>query len=71
MLTWPFRPEEERIMAFVLPDARQLSDDMPEALRVRAVRGCELGFTEADSTPIAPRTWAFQPRCGPGGRCSS
>jgi transposase len=35
-------------MAIKLPDARQLSDEVLEALRWRAVRGCELGFTEAD-----------------------
>jgi transposase len=35
-------------MALLLPDARELSDDVLEALRLRAVRGCELGFTEAD-----------------------
>ncbi len=35
-------------MALSLPDARQLSDDVLEALRLRAVRGCELGFTQAD-----------------------
>lgn len=35
-------------MAVVLPDARELSDEVLEALRVRALRGCELGFTEAD-----------------------
>jgi transposase len=45
---FPFHPAEELIMAIVLPDARELSDDVLEALRVRAVRGCELGFTEAD-----------------------
>src|SRR5687768_7664320 len=39
---------EERIMAVALPDARELSDDVLEALRLRALRGCELGFTEAD-----------------------
>src|SRR5215218_1888073 len=43
-----FRLEEEIIMAVLLPDARELSDDVLSALRVRAVRGCELGFTEAD-----------------------
>jgi len=48
MLTHPFRPGEEIIMAVLLPDARELSDDVLNALRVRAVRGCELGFTEAD-----------------------
>jgi transposase len=35
-------------MAIPLPDARQLSDEVLEALRLRALRGCELGFTEAD-----------------------
>src|SRR3954452_25218036 len=35
-------------MALSLPDARQLSDEVLEALRLRALRGCELGFTEAD-----------------------
>jgi len=35
-------------MAISLPDARQLSDEVLEALRLRAWRGCELGFTEAD-----------------------
>ena len=35
-------------MAISLPDARMLSDDVLQALRLRALRGCELGFTEAD-----------------------
>src|SRR5258708_16868908 len=35
-------------MAISLPDARLLSDDVLQALRLRALRGCELGFTEAD-----------------------
>jgi transposase len=35
-------------MAISLPDSRQLSDEVLEALRLRALRGCELGFTEAD-----------------------
>lgn len=35
-------------MAISLPDARQLSDDLLEALRLRALRGRERGFTEAD-----------------------
>src|SRR3954452_10579522 len=35
-------------MAISLPDARVLSDDILQALRLRALRGCELGFTEAD-----------------------
>jgi transposase len=48
MVTVPFRPREEGIMALSLPDARELSDEVLEALRLRAVRGCERGFTEAD-----------------------
>lgn len=35
-------------MSLSLPDARQLSDEVLEALRLRALRGCELGFTESD-----------------------
>ena len=35
-------------MSISLPDARELSDEILQALRLRAVRGCELGFTEAD-----------------------
>jgi transposase len=35
-------------MAITLPDARHLSDETLEALRLRAPRGRELGFTEAD-----------------------
>jgi transposase len=35
-------------MAISLPDARQLSDEVLEALRLRALHGCELGFTEVD-----------------------
>src|SRR5215216_7771739 len=35
-------------MAITLPDARQLSDEVLEALRLRALRGCDLGFSESD-----------------------
>src|SRR5437016_2325584 len=35
-------------MAVSLPDARQLSDEVLEALRLRALRGCELNFTESE-----------------------
>lgn len=35
-------------MAINLPDARGLSDEVLEALRLRALRGRELGFIEAD-----------------------
>src|SRR4051794_19842421 len=39
-------------MALSLPDARRLSDEVLEALRLRALRGCELGFTEADAADL-------------------
>ena len=35
-------------MVISLPDARELSDEVLEALRLRAVRGCQLGFTETE-----------------------
>ena len=35
-------------MAITLPDARQLSDEVLEALRLRALRACELGSCESD-----------------------
>jgi transposase len=35
-------------MGVSLPDARTLSDEVLEALRLRALRGCARGFTEAD-----------------------
>jgi transposase len=35
-------------MAVPLPDARELSDDVLEALRLRALRGCEQGYTEVE-----------------------
>jgi transposase len=35
-------------MGIKLPDARQLSDEVLEALRLRALRACELGFSESD-----------------------
>jgi transposase len=46
-------------MAILLPDARQLSDEVLEALRVRALRGRELGLTEeqlADILGVARET---------------
>jgi len=39
-------------MAIALPDARKLSDEVLDALRLRALRGCELGLTEADVAAI-------------------
>ncbi len=35
-------------MAISLPDARELSHEVLEALRLRAVHGCQLGFTETE-----------------------
>jgi transposase len=35
-------------MAIILPDARELSDEVLEALRLRVLRGCELGFNETE-----------------------
>ncbi len=64
MLTNPviaFRyPErEDGVMPLPLPDARQLSDEVLEALRLRALRGRERGFTEdqlADLLGVARKT---------------
>jgi transposase len=52
MMTLYFRPLEKRLMAISLPDARELSGDILEALRLRALRGCELGFTETEMADI-------------------
>jgi transposase len=35
-------------MAVSLPDARHLSDEVLQALRLRALRGCEMGYTEVE-----------------------
>lgn len=46
-------------MVISLPDARQLSDEVLHALRLRALRGCQLGFSEselADLLGVAPET---------------
>jgi transposase len=46
-------------MAIPLPDARELSDEVLEALRLRAVRACQLGLTEvhvADILGVARET---------------
>ena len=51
-ITRLFRSREANIMATSLPDAQELSDDVLEALRLRAVRGCQLGFTEAELADI-------------------
>jgi len=39
-------------MAIPLPDARELSDEVLEALRLRALRGCQMGLTEAQVAQI-------------------
>jgi len=39
-------------MAIALPDARELSDEVLEALRLRALRGCELGLAEVEVAEI-------------------
>jgi transposase len=40
------------VMAISLPDARLLSDQVLEALRLRALHGYELGYTEADVADV-------------------
>jgi transposase len=40
------------IMAIELPDGRELSDEALEILRLRALRGIELGFSEVDLAEI-------------------
>lgn len=40
------------IVPILLPDARELSDDALEVLRMRALRGVGLGFTEAEVAAI-------------------
>src|SRR6476619_5833030 len=35
-------------MPISLPDARQLSDEVLQALRLRALHGCESGYTETE-----------------------
>lgn len=39
-------------MAIPLPDARELSDEVLEALRLRAVHACELGLTEVQVAAV-------------------
>jgi transposase len=52
MMTLHFLAREESLMAIPLPDARELSDDVLEALRLRALHGCELGFSETEMADI-------------------
>jgi len=66
-------------MAITLPDSRQLSDAILDALRLRALRGRELGYTEAElgellgvSRETISRWWSAYHEGGldglPGGR---
>jgi transposase len=48
MMTRSFRSGETDLMAISLPDARDLSDEVLEAFRLRALHGCQLGFTETE-----------------------
>jgi transposase len=48
MMTRSFRSGETDLMAISLPDARDLSDEVLEAFRLRAVHGCQLGFPETE-----------------------
>src|SRR5437868_13982362 len=52
MMPLSIGPFEEGLMAVSLPDAREVSDEVLEALRLRALHGCELGFTEAEVADI-------------------
>jgi transposase len=61
MITIRSAQMESSIMAMTLPDARQLSDEVLQALRLRAVHGRELGFSEtqiADLLGVARETVA-------------
>jgi transposase len=40
------------IMAISLPDGRELSDEVLECLRLRALHACELGYTEQEAADI-------------------
>src|SRR5262249_33128937 len=69
---WGRGKKEDIAMALSLPDARQLSDEVLEALRLRAVRGCELGFTQTDiadllevSQETVSRRWTAYTAGGP------
>lgn len=46
MRLFPSRPLAESLMAIPVPDARELSPEVLDALRLRALRACELGLTE-------------------------
>src|SRR5947209_2383929 len=52
MMTLYSCPLERGPMAIPLPDARELSDEVLEALRLRALQACELGVTETEMADI-------------------
>src|SRR5205823_5908261 len=67
-------------MSIQLPDARQLSDEALQVLRLRALRGIELGYSEMDLAELLgvchetiSRWWTAYRADGlqalPGGRC--
>jgi transposase len=52
MVLFSLCPLEESLLARSLPDARPLSDEILEALRLRAMHGHELGFSETDMVDL-------------------
>src|SRR5688572_17764263 len=52
MIPFSLRPLEAGVMVVPLPDARELSDEVLEALRLRALCGCERGYTEAEMADL-------------------
>jgi transposase len=60
-------------MPIPLPDARQLSDEVLQALRLRAIRGCEMGYTQAEVADLlglaretVSRWWSAYAESGEG-----
>jgi transposase len=60
-------------MALTLPDARGLSDEVLEALRIRAIHACETGYAQADvaivlgvAAETVCRWWTAYAGGGPG-----
>lgn len=54
-INWPFRPRRELIivgMSFSLPDSRGLTDEVLEALRLRAIRALEKGWNECEVADV-------------------
>src|SRR5215211_6348108 len=72
-------PRRRLLMPIDLPDARQLSDEALQVLRLRALRGIELGYSELDLADLLgvcnetiSRWWTAYTAAGlpslPGGR---